>query len=317
MTRSPSPSPGGKPPLPLPSNSTFSGVAGSGPLREGLPSSPTAASALAEGRSRVNPLRNELPPTTLRALLRCSYLSQKITFGLPGTLQFRLVFLDRDKETSPWKTVPLYFPLGTNGEIRGLTRVICTTPAGSRICYEFAQHEPFHPVRVARTSEGQPLRFTSYAHWNLGLLPQTFADPAQPAIYPPPPLNGKHHDAGAGEMRNDGLPIEVVDLAMGTRQTGDMYLLKPLGALAMVGAYDRVLSWKVIGVAADHRLADELHDVGDLDRVLPGLMMCILEWLKCRMVPAEGEAKRVQVSGFTAGEGMTRGVGVKVSLTVL
>ena len=74
-----------------------------------------------------------------------------------------------------------------------------------------------------------------------------------------------------------------------TRRTGEVYLIKPLGAFAVVEEGPQLFRWKIIGIAADHRMASELRAVPDVTIKLPGMLEEIREWLRTSLSTSGGE----------------------------
>ena len=62
-----------------------------------------------------------------------------------------------------------------------------------------------------------------------------------------------------------------------------MTKVKILGCLAMID--DGETDWKVICIAADDPLAPQLNDIEDVERILPGYVSVMREWLRMYKTP--------------------------------
>ena len=96
------------------------------------------------------------------------------------------------------------------------------------------------------------------------LLPQTWEDPDH--ITP---------DTG---YPGDNDPIDALEIGYRMLRTGSVTKVKVLGCLAMID--DDETDWKVICISADDPLAEKLNDISDVERVLPGYVNVMREWLR-------------------------------------
>jgi len=104
------------------------------------------------------------------------------------------------------------------------------------------------------------------------MLPQTFEDP-------------KNIDKFTG-LEGDGDPLDVVDIGSEILGVGDVVVIKPLGALALID--EGQTDWKIIGINVSDPLAEKLNDIGDVESHLPGVVDKIREWYRIYKV-AEGK----------------------------
>ena len=183
---------------------------------------------------------------------------QYMEFGRPGTLHYRMLFLDdTGKEVSPWHSIPLH---GRDG----LLTFICKSPIGTWAEYEVAEDEEYNPLRI-RNRRGSPSHFAENTSWNVGFLPETYGDPDQ-------------LDEEYGGLALDGKPLEVFDVGSRAMLCGDVYLVKPLAAFAAIEG--QRLAWKVVAIAASDVLADRIHSIEDLQAVLPGTLETLRDWMR-------------------------------------
>ena len=76
----------------------------------------------------------------------------------------------------------------------------------------------------------------------------------------------------------DNDPIDAMEIGYKMLRTGSVTKVKVLGCLAMID--DGETDWKVICIAADDPLAPQLNDIEDVERVLPGYISVMREWLR-------------------------------------
>eukprot|EP00897_Mesotaenium_endlicherianum_P008758 jgi/Mesen1/7910/ME000420S07042 len=187
-----------------------------------------------------------------------------IDFGAKGTLRYRMLILDKThREVSAWHQIPLH--AGQNQ-----LHCVCKTPKGQWIRYDVAQNEHFNPIRIIELEtglwKGRPAHFAENVPWNFGYLPQTFADASSP------------YDEYGG-LPFDDRPVDVIEIGRRARKTGEVYAVKMLSAFAVVEDFCR-LSWKVVAIAADDPTAPFINDGDDLQKMMPGCLDSIREWLR-------------------------------------
>lgn len=66
--------------------------------------------------------------------------------------------------------------------------------------------------------------------------------------------------------------------------TGDVIQVKVLGVMAMIDEGET--DWKLIAINVNDPLADQLNDVDDIDKVMPGLISATHEWFRIYKIPA-------------------------------
>lgn len=108
--------------------------------------------------------------------------------------------------------------------------------------------------------------------WNYGALPQTWEDPRR-----------RHPDTRAG---GDNDPLDACEVGRRIARTGDVVRVRPLGVLALLDGGQT--DWKVLVVDVRDPLADKLHDIGDVETHLPGLLDATRDWFRIYKVP-DGE----------------------------
>ena len=183
------------------------------------------------------------------------------TTGEPKSLDFRVQFHYNDggrlKQISPWHDIPLY---SSDGYVHMITEI----PKFSRAKFEIATGEPFNPIK--QDTKNGKLRDYNYGDmcFNYGAFPQTWEDPT-------------HTTPDTGYV-GDNDPIDAIEIGYKMLRTGSVTKVKVLGVLAMID--DGETDWKVICIAADDPLAPQLNDIHDVERILPGYVSVMREWLR-------------------------------------
>lgn len=193
---------------------------------------------------------------------------RSVAFGIAGTASYRLVFLNSHKSShfnfvSPWHDIPLH---GNDG----LLNCICKTPAGTWLRFEPARDEDLNPFCISKLKNGvrNSPNFSENCPWNLGMFPQTWADPEQ-------------LEEEFDGISYDDSPLEVIDIGGFTpRITGEVYPVKPLGAFALIDGSTRKMAWKIVAIANDDPMAEMLSGVKDMEQRLPGCLELVREWLR-------------------------------------
>lgn len=181
--------------------------------------------------------------------------------GEPGSLDYRVQFHYNDagqlKQISPWHDIPLYSP-------DGYVHMVTEIPKFSRAKFEIATGEPFNPIK--QDTKNGKLREYKYGDmcFNYGAFPQTWEDP-------------KHKSQDTGYI-GDNDPIDAMEIGYKILRTGSVTKVKILGCLAMID--DGETDWKVICIAIDDPLAPQLNDITDVERLLPGYIATMREWLR-------------------------------------
>lgn len=133
--------------------------------------------------------------------------------------------------------------------------------------------EPLNPIK--QDEKKGKLRFVAncFPHhgyiWNYGALPQTWENP-------------EHLDAATG-CKGDNDPIDALEIGSRVAQRGDVVQVKILGTLALIDEGET--DWKVITIDVTDPLAEQLNDIADVEKLLPGLLKATVEWFKIYKIP--------------------------------
>lgn len=190
--------------------------------------------------------------------------------GEIGSLDYRLSFFRNGKSISPWHEIPL-----KSGEYFNM---ITEIPKYHKKKMEINAKEKLNPI-AQDVKKGLPREYHGPIFWNYGCLPQTWEDPQV-----------KHNHLGAF---GDNDPVDVVEIGSTALEVGSVTKVKVLGAFAMID--DGELDWKVLVVAADDKLAGELHDVSDLEKKHPEVISGVREWFRWYKSP---DGKPLNSFGF-------------------
>lgn len=131
--------------------------------------------------------------------------------------------------------------------------------------------------------------------WNYGALPQTWENP-------------EHLDAATG-CKGDNDPIDALEIGSRVAKRGDVVQVKILGTLALIDEGET--DWKVITIDVNDPAAAQMNDIGDVDKVFPGLLKATVEWFRIYKMPDgkpenqfafNGEAKNAAFALSTVNE---------------
>lgn len=190
--------------------------------------------------------------------------------GSEGTLDFRLRFQSAGAPVSPWHDLPLY----PNESDPQTVTFVNEIPRGTQAKMEIATDEAGTPIK--QDVKKGALRFYQYGPSlvNYGAIPQTWEDPATNV----PGLN-----AGG-----DGDPLDVTEIGKAAMPFGAVYPVKVLGCLALLDEGE--VDWKIIAINAADKLAPEMNDIGDVERLLPGKIDEVRQWFRMYKT-AEGKGE--------------------------
>ncbi|KAF5283055.1 hypothetical protein FQA39_LY17440 [Lamprigera yunnana] len=179
-----------------------------------------------------------------------------------------LVLADQNGPISPLHDVPLYADLD-----KKIVNMVVEIPRWSNAKMEITMKEVLNPIKQD-IKKGKP-RFVPncFPHhgyiWNYGALPQTWENP-------------EHLDDGTG-AKGDNDPIDVIEIGYRIAKRGEIIQVKILGTIALIDEGET--DWKLIAIDINDPLANELSDVGDIDKHYPGLLKATVEWFKIYKIP--------------------------------
>ena len=127
---------------------------------------------------------------------------------------------------------------------------------------EISKHTRHNPI--VQDLDGDQLRTYTYGDilCNYGALPQSWEDPKQ--LCP--------HTNTLG----DGDPLDLVEIGVAQLPMGSISPVRVVGALGMIDGNET--DWKIVGVRTDDVLAENVHDIVDVERAIPGLLKSLRVW---------------------------------------
>jgi len=189
--------------------------------------------------------------------------------GAANTLEYS-VYLENNKGelVSPFHDIPLYAD-----EAKGILNMVVEIPRWSNAKLEITKGSPFNPIKQD-VKKGQ-LRFVKncFPHhgyiWNYGAFPQTWEDPS--------------HTDNDTKANGDNDPVDVCEIGFTVAKVGAVKQVKVLGAMALLDEGET--DWKIIAIDVTDPLANELNDIEDVERKLPGFLKATEEWFRIYKIP--------------------------------
>ena len=185
--------------------------------------------------------------------------------GEENTLDYRVHSLDdNSNRISIWHEVNLHSMNPNTNKPTGNYNFICEIPKFTRKKYEISTSEPFNPIK--QDTKNGILRSFSKGDifFNYGCFPRTWEDPNY--VHPALTVGG------------DNDPLDVCEIGLQQIQVGQVREVKILGVLCLID--DGEADWKIIAIDAQDRWANELNDIDDVERLLPGILDSIHDWFR-------------------------------------
>lgn len=107
-------------------------------------------------------------------------------------------------------------------------------------------------------------------------MPQTWEDP-------------EHTDDSTG-CKGDGDPVDVCEIGSTVHERGAVIQVKILGTVALIDEGET--DWKVLAIDVNDPKADQINDVHDIEKVMPGLLDATVEWFTIYKIP-DGKLKHI------------------------
>jgi len=105
--------------------------------------------------------------------------------------------------------------------------------------------------------------------WNYGAFPQTWEDP-------------NHTDESTG-CKGDNDPLDVCEIGQKVHKRGSVVQVKILGTFALIDEGET--DWKVLAIDVTDPLAENLNDIHDIEKLMPGFLAATVEWFKIYKMP--------------------------------
>jgi len=183
--------------------------------------------------------------------------------GQPDTLEYR-VFIQKDGKTvSPFHDIPLWVD-----EKASIANMVFEIPKGTQPKLEISKEEFMNPIK--QDVKNGKLRIVAYKYpFNYGAFPQTWESPSF-----------VHPDTKA---KGDNDPVDAVEISSSVVPTGEVRAVKILGCYAMIDEGET--DWKVLCIDVNDPVASQLNDVDDIEKVLPGKLKEVFEFLRDYKIP--------------------------------
>jgi len=203
--------------------------------------------------------------------------------GAPNTLDYRIYFRGPNGPISPFHDIPLY----ANPE-KTICNMVVEIPRWTNAKMEINTKEALNPMKQD-VKKGK-LRYVHNCFpyhgyiWNYGALPQTWEDPG---------VNDE-----STKCKGDNDPVDACDISTLVAKRGEVKQVKVLGIIAMIDEGET--DWKVIVIDVNDPKANDLNDIEDVEKHMPGLIDATVDWFRIYKVPAgkpenefafDGEAK--------------------------
>lgn len=182
--------------------------------------------------------------------------AQTSASGVFGTTSFSLAHVRYD---SFWHDIPMR-PSDDETTINLVTEISMYATAKM----EVQKERQGNPIKQDVNNDGSP-RYYTYGtpFFNYGLIPQTWEDPSLISV------------AGNG---GDNDPLDVMELGGVPLQMGSITPCRVLGSFELIdeGETDH----KILCIALSDPDANSIHNLDDLERVKPGHISRLVDWLK-------------------------------------
>ncbi|KIW70444.1 hypothetical protein PV04_02713 [Phialophora macrospora] len=152
--------------------------------------------------------------------------------------------------------------------------MVVEVPRWTNAKYEISRSDVLNPIHQDGEKTGPPRfvknRFPHHGYiWNYGALPQTWEDP--------------HYVDKDTKARGDNDPIDACDISQHVSYAGEVQQVKVLGILALIDSGET--DWKLIVIDLRDPRTAELHDINDVERLMPGYLAATREWFRLYKFP--------------------------------
>lgn len=199
-------------------------------------------------------------------------------------LTFIFINLSLAKDGSPIS--PFHdIPLHASEADKRVYNMIVEVPRWTNAKMEIATKDPLNPIK--QDIKKGKLRYVRncFPHhgyiWNYGAIPRTWENPTH--------LDESTHAKG------DNDPIDACEIGSRVSNRGEVLQVKVLGCFALIDEGET--DWKLIVIDVNDPLASQLNDIGDVERLLPGLLHATYEWFKIYKIPDGKPANQFAFDG--------------------
>jgi inorganic pyrophosphatase len=182
--------------------------------------------------------------------------------GVLETMDYRM-FAHKATDAGPQKAISMWHDVHLYPE-SNVVNMVCEIPKTTRKKYEIATMEGTNPIKQD-IKDGKLREFLKGdIYFNYGCIPQTWEDPNE-------------IDTEAGHP-GDNDPLDVCEIGLRILKVGEIVPVKLLGVLCLIDEGET--DWKLICISTADPWAAILHDVADVERLLPGTLGSIREWFR-------------------------------------
>jgi len=199
--------------------------------------------------------------------------------GCRNSPESRMFFKDASGNiVSPLHDIPML-------SSEGVYNMVVEVPRWTNAKIEIDTKSPLNPLK--QDAKKGKLRFVAncFPHhgyiWNYGAIPQTWEDP--------------NHTDESTNCKGDNDPIDVCEIGSKIQPRGAVIQVKVLGVFAMIDEGET--DWKVICIDVTDPLAENLSDIHDVDKVMPGFLKATVEWFKIYKMPDGKPANEFAFNG--------------------
>lgn len=196
-------------------------------------------------------------------------------------MDYRIFFTDSEgKPISPFHDIPLYAD-----EENKIFNMVVEIPRWTNHKMEINKEEELNPIK--QDVKKGAVRFVKncFPHhgyiWNYGALPQTWEDP--------------DHEEPSTQTKGDMDPIDVCEIGQAVHKRGAVIQVKVLGIMCLVDEGET--DWKVLCIDVNDPLAEQLNDVDDIEKHMPGFIKATREWFTIYKIPDGKPANKFAFNG--------------------
>ncbi|KAI2502520.1 PUA-like domain [Fragilaria crotonensis] len=207
-----------------------------------------------------------------RPIVEVPAASRTASDGRFGSITYRLKHMDYD---SFWHDVPMK----PSGEDETIINLVTEIPLMVTAKMEVQKDRANNVISQDVNKDGSARHYTyGTPFFNYGLIPQTWEDPSLLS------------SAGNG---GDNDPLDVMEFGSEPLLMGSITPCRVLGSLELIdeGETDH----KVLCIALTDKDAPSIHNMDDLERVKPGTLLRLLDWLK-RYKTSDGKGENALAS---------------------
>jgi len=182
----------------------------------------------------------------------------------PETLDYRVFFFNKDgHHISPFHDIPLWVD-----KTKHIANFVVEIPKGTQPKLEISKGDYFNPIK--QDVKNGKLRYVAFKYpFNYGAFPQTWENPS--VVHPDTKCKG------------DMDPLDVVDISSKVGKTGELRHVKILGTYAMIDEGET--DWKIVCIDVNDPHADKINDASDIEKVFPGKLKEVFEFLRDYKIP--------------------------------